>query len=144
MMQADLREGIVISCYSMLIIVIGSCYCYRVTIVITGPPVVRGTVVVISKMVVADGLLARGGSLIRRRIATETTAMGRLGDVVGMHSELASSGRTSAAEDARNWSGLVPAGTSAHSYPSLKFPTATYCYIRRLLRRCYLAVASYS
>ena len=98
------------------------------------------TMVIISKIVITDDLLARGGSLMRRTAAMAITK-GRLGDVVGKHLAWSSSGRTSAAEDAGNCDGLVPAGRSA--CPSLKFPTTTYCYIR-YLERCYLAVASYS
>ena len=84
-----------------------SCYCYRCSTVITGLSATyegQGTAAAISK-IVADGLLASGeclGSLMHST-AAGVGARDMVG-AAGMHSARASaSGRTSAAEDARNW-----------------------------------------
>ena len=107
-------------------------------------PAALRTVVIISKIVVADDLFASGcqGSLVHRTAAVEL-ATGRSDAAAGMHSASASTrGRTSAEEGARNCGGRRSVGTTAYLYPFLKLPTATCCYMH-LLDYCF-EVASYS
>ena len=91
-----------------------SWYCYRVATVIASPA--EGTAAVISKMMVADGLVASEcpGSLEHRMVAVEVATAGRRGGAVGTHWAWAStSDRTSTTEDAGNLGGRQPAGKAA-------------------------------